>query len=74
MEHYRSIATYLKEKRISKLLLLACIMHAKSLILGEKKSYFAPERERLDVQKRRDDYIASIDSIDPNDMIIVDTR
>lgn len=47
-------------------------MHAKSSIFVLKKSYYAQERNRPDIQKRRNDYLASIDEIDPADMIFID--
>tara|TARA_B100000700_G_C14841499_1_gene759464 strand:- start:25 stop:657 length:633 start_codon:yes stop_codon:yes gene_type:complete len=47
-------------------------MLQKNLTYAVKKSYFAAEQEREDVQKQRDDYIDSIENINPDDIIVID--
>ena len=47
-------------------------MLQKNLTYAVKKSYFAAEQEREDIQKQRDDYIDSIENINPDDIIVID--
>lgn len=41
-------------------------------ICVEKKSFFAAEQERKDVKTKREDYLAAMEDIDPNDIIVID--
>jgi len=38
----------------------------------EKKSFFAAEQEREDVKIKRENYLAAMEDIDPNDIIVID--
>lgn len=51
---------------------LQCQKPVKNLISVEKKSFYAQEQERKDVQQKRSDFLASIETISPQDMIFID--